>query len=86
VYDKKKPLPDPFKLTGLPFDDSVFVPKDNQGPWGPVTKSYASLRRNFFGRFANLRTRITVEADFETNDQGQNRATFNGISFVAQSV
>jgi iron transport multicopper oxidase len=54
VYDKKKPLPDPFKLTGLPFDDTVFIPKDNQGPWGPVTNSYASLRRQLISPYTDI--------------------------------
>jgi iron transport multicopper oxidase len=37
VYDETKPLPPPFDMTYLPFDDTVFVPDDKMPSLGPVT-------------------------------------------------
>jgi iron transport multicopper oxidase len=47
VYDKKNPLPAPFTIPYLPFDDTVFIPNDNQALLGPVTDSYGTLRNSF---------------------------------------
>jgi len=47
VYDRRKPLPSPFTIPYLPFDDTVFIPNDNQALLGPVTDAYCLLRTSF---------------------------------------
>ena len=37
MYDETKPLPPPFDMTYLPFDDTVFVPDDKMPALSPVT-------------------------------------------------
>jgi hypothetical protein len=37
VYDPTKPLPSPFTLVPQTFDDSLFLPYDQQPLLGPVT-------------------------------------------------
>jgi iron transport multicopper oxidase len=54
VYDRGKPLPAPFTIPYLPFDDTVFIPNDNLALLGPVTDSYVPRRTSFVGHCTDL--------------------------------
>jgi Multicopper oxidase len=44
VYDDNEPLPAPFTIPYLPFDDTDFIPIDKESLLEPVTDSYAEFR------------------------------------------